>query len=100
MLAVVLAVIISGRLVGLTGRYWWTLVLGCIPLAIGCGLLYTINETTSSAKLIGFQILAGAGVGMTMQNSLFAMQVEFRDIPRLLGQASSMTSFGMFLGGE
>lgn len=36
---------------------------------------------------------------MGMQNSLLAIQVEFRDTPKLLGQATSMASFGQFLGG-
>nr|CRX79083.1 hypothetical protein ls5930a1_00125 [Leucosporidium scottii] len=99
MLGTVLAVIISGRIVGIVGRYWPFLVAGPPLLAIGSGLLYTINENTSNANIIGYQILAGVGVGVTMQNSLFAMQVEFRDSPRLLGQATGMASFGQFLGG-
>ncbi|KAJ3765744.1 hypothetical protein FB446DRAFT_654805, partial [Lentinula raphanica] len=70
-----------------------------IFLAVGSGLLYTVSTTTSSAQLIGFQILAGVGTGMGMQNSLLAMQVEFKDAPRLLGQATSMASFAQFLGG-
>lgn len=36
---------------------------------------------------------------MGMQNSLLAMQVEFKDDPKLIGQATSMGSFGQFLGG-
>lgn len=34
-----------------------------------------------------------------MQNSLFAMQAEFRDKPKLVGQATGMATFGQFLGG-
>jgi hypothetical protein len=43
-------------------------------LAVGSGLLYSLNTTTSEAKLIGYQILAGIGVGSGMQNALLAMQ--------------------------
>ena len=68
-------------------------------LGIGAGLLFTLDTNTSGAKVIGFQILAGVGTGMGFQNSLLAMQVEFRNAPRLLGQATSMASFGQFLGG-
>jgi hypothetical protein len=39
------------------------------PLAaVGLGLLYTINDQTANAKVIGFQILTGFGVGLCFQN--------------------------------
>jgi len=68
-------------------------------LSIGSGLLYSINQDTSNAKIIGYQILCGVGVGMGMQNALMAMQVEFQHQPSLIGQATSMASFAQFLGG-
>ncbi|KAJ7472597.1 ABC transporter [Mycena latifolia] len=99
MLGVVLTVISSGQLVGKFGYYWPFLVGAPVFLAVGSGLLYTLNTSTSSSKIIGFQILAGIGTGMGMQNSLLAIQVEFKDAPRLLGQATSMGSFAQFFGG-
>ncbi|BGP18086.1 hypothetical protein JCM10213_003420 [Rhodosporidiobolus nylandii] len=99
MLAVVLSVIIAGRLVARFGRYWPFLLLGPIPGCIGAGLLYTVEPSTKIANIIGYQILAGVGVGTTMQNSLFAMQAEFKDNMRLVGQATSLASFAQFLGG-
>lgn len=93
-----LSVIIAGRIVALTGRYWYFLVLGPVPGAIGAGLLYTTTPDTSNAKLIGYQILCGIGVGTAMQNSLFAMQATFKDNMRLVGQATGMASFAQFLG--
>lgn len=60
--------------------------------------MYTVDEFTASQNIIGYQILTGIGIGSTMQNSLFAMQAEFRDDPKLLGQATGMASFGQFLG--
>jgi hypothetical protein len=53
---------------------WQFLVAAPVFLAIGSGLLYSLNTTTSEAKIIGFQILAGIGVGFGMQNSLLAIQ--------------------------
>ncbi|KAJ7675215.1 major facilitator superfamily domain-containing protein [Mycena rosella] len=99
MLGVVLTVISTGQLVGKFGYYWHFLMCAPVFLAVGSGLLYTLNTSTSSAKIIGFQILAGVGTGMGMQNSLLAIQVEFRNNPKFLGQATSMASFGQFLGG-
>ncbi|GAA5886794.1 hypothetical protein JCM6882_005893 [Rhodosporidiobolus microsporus] len=99
MLSVVLSVIISGRIVGTVGRYWPFLLVGPIPGVIGAGLMYTITPETKMANVIGYQILLGVGVGTTMQNSLFAMQAEFKDNMKLIGQATSLASFAQFLGG-
>ncbi|KAJ7615744.1 ABC transporter [Mycena polygramma] len=99
MLAVTLAVIIAGQVVARTGYYWPFLVVGPIFLAVGSGLFYIISPNTTLATIIGFQILAGVGTGLGMQNSLLAIQVEFNDAPRILGQATSMASFSQFLGG-
>ncbi|GAA5851638.1 hypothetical protein JCM9279_002525 [Rhodotorula babjevae] len=98
-ISVVISVVVAGRLVSITGRYWYFLVLGPIPGAIGAGLLYTITPATSNAKIIGYQILCGVGVGTAMQNSIFAMQAAFRNDMRLIGQATGMASFSQFLGG-
>ncbi|KAJ6577046.1 ABC transporter [Mycena vulgaris] len=92
LLGVVLTVIGSGQLVARIAYYWPFIVGGPIFLAVGSGLLYSLNTTTPESKLIGFQILSGVGIGMGMQNALFAMQVEFRANPKLIGQASSMAS--------
>ncbi|KAJ7168989.1 major facilitator superfamily domain-containing protein [Mycena filopes] len=99
LLGCVLCVIGAGQIVGKFGYYWPFLVASPFFLGVGSGLLYTLNTTTSAAKIIGYQILVGIGTGMAMQNSLLAMQVEFKDAPRLLGQATSMASFAQFLGG-
>ncbi|KAJ4474439.1 ABC transporter [Lentinula aciculospora] len=99
MLSVVLSVIGSGQIVGKFGYYWPFLVCAPVFLAVGSGLLYTVSTSISSPQLVGFQILAGVGTGMGMQNALLAIQVEFKDAPKLLGQATSMASFSQFLGG-
>jgi hypothetical protein len=52
------------------------LVASPIVLAIGSGLMYSISTSTSSATLIGFQILVGMGVGLGMQNALVAIQYD------------------------
>ncbi|KAJ7237563.1 putative transporter [Mycena haematopus] len=99
MLGFVLTVLLSGQIVSKIGYYWPFVLVAPIFLAIGSGLLYTINPGTSSAQITGFQILAGVGIGMGMQNALLAVQVEFRSVPRLIGQATAMTSFSQYLGG-
>ncbi|KAJ7266361.1 major facilitator superfamily-domain-containing protein, partial [Mycena haematopus] len=89
----------SGILVGKFG-YYYPILLAAPPfLAVGSGLLYSIGLTTSGAKLAGFQIILGASTGLGMQNSIVAVQVEFKDEPKLLAQAQSVGSFFQFLGG-
>ncbi|BGP26163.1 hypothetical protein JCM10295v2_005106 [Rhodotorula toruloides] len=99
MLSVVITVIGAGRVVSATGRYWYFLVGAPAFGAIGAGLLYTVTPSTSTAKIIGYQILCGVGTGATLQNSLFAMQAEFRHEMRLVAQATGVASFSQFLGG-
>ncbi|KAL8283887.1 hypothetical protein RQP46_005319 [Phenoliferia psychrophenolica] len=99
MMGVVITVIIAGQTTSRLGHYWPWLVTGPNFLAVGAGLMYTVNEHTSSSRVIGYQILTGVGIGSTMQNCLLAMQAEFRDDPKHLAQATGMASFGQFLGG-
>ncbi|KAJ7183645.1 ABC transporter [Mycena filopes] len=100
MLSAVISVIAAGQIAAKTGYYWPLLVTSPLFLATGSGLLYTVTNTTSSAKLIGFQVLTGMGIGLGMQNTLLAVQVEFKDEKKLLAQAMSMNSFAAFLGGS
>ncbi|KAJ6600859.1 hypothetical protein B0H10DRAFT_691445 [Mycena sp. CBHHK59/15] len=94
-----LTVITTGQIIARLTYYWPFILVAPVFLAVGSGLLYTLNTTTPESRLVGFQILAGVGTGMGMQNALLAMQVEFNNNPKLLGQATSMASFGQFLGG-
>ena len=53
-------------------RSWPFLIASPVFLAVGSGLLYSLETTTSSAKMVGLQILVGMGVGLGMQNALVA----------------------------
>ncbi|KAJ6489902.1 ABC transporter [Mycena sanguinolenta] len=99
MLSVVTTLLINGQISGKTGYVWPFLVVAPVFLGTGSGLLYLLDTSSSSGKTIGFQIVAGIGVGMGMQNPMLALQVEFRDAPRLIAQALAMGSFCQFLGG-
>ncbi|KAJ6483557.1 major facilitator superfamily domain-containing protein [Mycena vitilis] len=99
LVAGIVILIVSGGLVSKFGYYYPFLVAAPFFLGVGSGLLYTTGLTTSAAKLVGFQILVGASTGFGMQNSIVAIQVEFKDAPKLFAQAQSVASFGQFLGG-
>ncbi|KAK7038035.1 major facilitator transporter-like protein [Favolaschia claudopus] len=100
MISVVVTVIIVGQLVSRLGYYWHPLACGPFFLGTGSGLLFTITPSTSPSKLIGYQILAGVGTGMGMQNTVIAMQTEFRSMPALIAQASAVNTFAQYLGGS
>jgi len=70
MLAYVSSVIFRAPLITWIGRYWPFLLLDPLISAIDAGLLYILIICTSSAKLIGFQMLYGSGVGAAMQMHL------------------------------
>lgn len=67
-------------------RSWHFLVCGPLFLGVGSGLLYTVNTTSSSAKVAGFQILVGVGTGMGVQNTLLAIQWDHLSIGYVYSQ--------------
>ncbi|KZP19616.1 ABC transporter [Athelia psychrophila] len=99
LMAVVISVVSTGQIVGRWGRYWPFIVAAPMFVALGSGLLSLLSPQTSSATVVGFQILCGMGVGLGFEHSITAMQVEFNDTPALIGQASSMASFAQVFGG-
>ena len=51
----------------------WIIVSGAL-ISIGTGLFTTFTLTTSTAKWVGYEILAGAGRGVGMQMPIIAIQ--------------------------
>ncbi|KAK6996675.1 major facilitator superfamily domain-containing protein [Favolaschia claudopus] len=98
-LSVTMTSFLGGQIISRVGYVWPFLLAAPIFLGIGSGLLYSVETTTSEATLVGYQILAGVGTGLGLQNSLLVLQIEFKDEPRLIGQAMSMGSFAQFFGG-
>lgn len=99
MLTIILSAAISGGIVNVTGSYIWFLRIGPLFSAIGGGLLYTIDLETSNAKLIGYQIIMGLGVGLALQNAVIAIQAEWADRDELIPQATSIVTFFQLFGG-
>ncbi|RAR00073.1 MFS general substrate transporter [Stemphylium lycopersici] len=64
---------LSGLVVHWTGRYRECLLLGWAVWAIGLGLISTL-DSPSLGKQIGYGLLAGLGLGNTLQPSLIAVQ--------------------------
>ncbi|GAA5826068.1 hypothetical protein JCM3770_005229 [Rhodotorula araucariae] len=67
-------VFISGQIVSRTGEYKPSICVGYAMWTVGLGLLSTLDEHSSVARIVGYQILNGAGQGGTLQTSMVAAQ--------------------------
>jgi len=97
MMGVLASSVISGRLITASGFYKRYILAGTVMLVIGFALLGSIDHTTSLWLIGSYMTLVGAGVGMSMQNLVLAVQntVDASDI----GAASATVAFFRSLGG-
>lgn len=98
-LSTVLVAMSTGVIINFTGRYWPWLVASPMLVSVASGLFYTINEDTSNAKVIGYQIIMGVGAGGAIQNVLIAVQAEYADQEYMVPQASATVTWSQLLGG-
>jgi len=97
MLGIVSMSIFSGKKITATGKYKIFPIAGAGIITIGLILMSTLNETTSFGVLSIYAILVGAGLGLSMQTIVIALQnsVDFQD----MGIATSSNTFFRSLGG-
>ena len=97
MLGIVSMSIFSGKKITTTGKYKIFPIAGAGIMTIGLILMSTLNETTSFGVLSIYAILVGAGLGLSMQTIVIALQnsVDFQD----MGIATSSNTFFRSLGG-
>jgi EmrB/QacA subfamily drug resistance transporter len=97
MIGIVSMSIFSGKKISVTGKYKIFPILGTAIMTIGLILMSTLNENTSFAILSVYAILVGAGLGLSMQTIVIALQnaVDFQD----MGIATSSNTFFRSLGG-
>lgn len=67
MLANMLCTLASGIVVSKTGYFTPPAIVGCAIATVGCGLISTLSVDTSTAKWIGYEILASGGLGIAVQ---------------------------------
>jgi hypothetical protein len=91
--------IVAGFVVSIYGRLWAPLMaLGAGIATLGAGLMYTFNLDTSAGKYIGFQLIAGMGMGMTLQIPLMANQAAVSQMD--ISPVSAITLFFQIIGGS
>ncbi|KAL6884239.1 putative aflatoxin efflux pump [Trichoderma longibrachiatum] len=82
-LSLVIAVTMSGLITQRIGYYMPALVIAPCIMAVGEGLLFTFKPTTGSPHWIGYQFLAGFGLGFGFQTANLAVQATLpkKEIP-------------------
>jgi hypothetical protein len=92
-----LSTILSGVLITVYGHFGYLMVLAGVFEIIGSGLIYTFEIDTSNGRWIGFQILAGIGMGLGIQIPIIVNQASVA--PSDLASASAITLFLQTIGG-
>ncbi|KAF3061437.1 putative HC-toxin efflux carrier TOXA [Daldinia childiae] len=97
LISVVISSIISGALITATGYYNPFILVEIAMVAVGAGLITTLDLHTPFANWFGYQVLDGLGVGVGFQASVIVVQnVVSRE---LVPQATSCVQFFQSLGG-
>ncbi|KFX94992.1 hypothetical protein O988_06048 [Pseudogymnoascus sp. VKM F-3808] len=96
-LAITLATIASGVGITVTGRPMPFMVVAGVLTTIGVGLLFTLDIGTGSSKWIGYQVLAGLGLGLGFQVPVSAAQATLPQID--IPSGSAMIIFIQTIGG-
>jgi EmrB/QacA subfamily drug resistance transporter len=96
MLGIVTTSILSGKLISKHGHYKRFPIMGTAIMTIGILSMYTLQVDTPYWKISIFAIMVGAGLGLSMQTLVIALQnsVEFKD----MGVATSSNTFFRSLG--
>ena len=97
--------IMGGLMIHRTGRYLEVIYTGVTLLTIGQGLLILLDAHTSIAKIVVFEIVAGAGMGLLFAPPLIALQAMVRqdEVATATGTLGFVrniaTSLGIVIGG-
>jgi MFS family permease len=97
-LSMAITSVVSGNIINLIGYYTPFILFASVTMSIGGGLLTTLNEDTSTAAWIGYQILFGIGAGCGMQQSMIAVQASFKR-SRDIATGVTLMTFAQMLGG-
>jgi EmrB/QacA subfamily drug resistance transporter len=96
MLGIVSMSIVSGKLISKHGHYKRYPIVGLALMTIGILSMSTLSETTPYWQLSVFEILVGAGLGLSMQTIVIALQnaIDFKH----MGVATSANTFFRSVG--
>ncbi|KAL3422560.1 major facilitator superfamily transporter [Phlyctema vagabunda] len=92
-----IATILSGGLISVYGHFVPFMIIGSVGGTIGAGLIYTLSPTSTSSEWIGYQALAGLGLGFALQIPVISAQ-GFAT-PEDLSSVTAMILFAQTIGG-
>jgi MFS family permease len=96
MLGIVSTSIMSGKLISKHGHYKRYPIMGTAIMTVGILAMYSLEINTPYWQISIYAIMVGAGLGLSMQTIVIALQnsVEFKD----MGVATSSNTFFRSLG--
>ncbi|KAL8740901.1 MAG: hypothetical protein Q9190_006440 [Brigantiaea leucoxantha] len=97
-IGVSLFTVLSGGLITKYGHYVPLMIVSSIIGTIGVGLIYTLDVGSPSSKWIGYQALAGIGLGLGFQIPIIVVQASVE--PEDISSASSILLFFQTIGGS
>ncbi|KAF3933335.1 hypothetical protein ABW19_dt0202467 [Dactylella cylindrospora] len=97
LISVTVASLIVGASITILGVYTPFMYASAAIFCVGAGLLHTLEPDSSSAKWIGYQVVAGFGAGMGVQIPFIAVQVVLSSADMPVGNALAI--FFNSLGG-
>ncbi|KAH7245152.1 major facilitator superfamily domain-containing protein [Fusarium tricinctum] len=97
LLSSVLMVMLGGVLVSKIGYYTPFAIGGAATMVVGSALFTTWTADVSTGKWVGYQMIAGAGMGLALQQSAIAIQTVLSDSDSAVGL--SILNFVNFFGG-
>jgi hypothetical protein len=97
LISTVMSSMITGGLISAIGFYTPIMMFCMVLLAIGAGLITTYDITTPFSNWFGYQVLAGAGIGVGFQGGILVVQtvLPLSDVP----VGTACVSFFQTLGG-
>lgn len=96
-LSVSLFTIVSGVLITIFGQFAYLMIMAMALTAVGSGLIYMFDVNTPSGKWIGYQIVAGVGIGLGCQIPITVNQAMVE--PSDLASVSAFSLFVQTIGG-
>jgi len=99
LLAALITAGVSGAIINKIGRYWHIIVISPLLFCVGSGLLFTVRPDSPNARVIGYQILSGVGIGGALNNVYLVVHAEHNKDEKKLSQANSIVNCAQLLGG-
>ncbi|KAF2260296.1 putative MFS multidrug transporter [Lojkania enalia] len=96
-IAETLCVILSGLFVTKIGLFAPLMIVGSIISTVAVGLVYTLSLTPTTGQWIGYQILAGIGIGICFQAPIMSGQALSK--PEDIATTTALLMFFQTMGG-